>query len=67
MIIRQIFQPGVCTPQDPDHIRIHHAAQSVTLQAQKKGIWNFEEILEQLVFYLHTRGQNVYYSQESSE
>ena len=46
MIVRQIFQPGVCTPQDPDHIRIHHAAQGVILQPQKKEIWNFEETLE---------------------
>ena len=66
MIIRQIFQPGVCTPQDPDHIRIHHAAQGVILQTQKKGILNFEETLEQVMFCLHTRGQNVYYSHESS-
>ena len=67
MIIRQIFQPGVCTPQDPDHIWIHHAAQGVILQPQKKEIWNLEETLKQSVFCLHTRGQNVYYSQESSE
>ena len=67
MIIRQIFQPGVCTLQDPDHIQIHHAAQGAILQPQKKEIWNLEETLKQSVFCLHTRGQNVYYSQESSE